>query len=285
MNNNKNIVSALRLLSIIFFLLFGVSSLKAQQLLSAKKASSVASEVERASNYKNWQTASWSGKVKADMLPVSVTAKTFLRRDSLTMISLRAPLFGEVARIEIDKYSLLVVNKMKKLYWRLTFADVKDYVTTLHTNLQDILLGRVTVINSGTLSKYNVKDGDMYKVDDSTYLISFIIAVNDTDVNYGYAFDKQGRILELLASQGKPHTESAPQGMESELITISKSLSVEVNYGNNSTDAALTAQIGNRKISASLQNVELEWGVKGFDRLNVSKGYKACTTINELLKF
>lgn len=278
-----NITNWLRTLALTAVVLIGFGSASAQELLNAKQAEKVASEV--ASRYKDWHSASRTGKVKADMLPVSITARIFMVRDSLTLISLRAPLMGEMARIEIDNQCLTIVNKMKKLYYSMNLGGMGCDVATLHSNLQDLLLGRVTILNAGTLSKKNVREGDVFKVSDDVYLISLNIGVGDEIVNYGYAFDKQGRVLQLLVSQGKPHSEPAPEGMESEIVTISNSLAVEVIYTQKSADVAINAKAGKRQLAARLSDVTLEWGGKGFERINLTKGYTRCNSINELMKF
>ncbi|MDE6272669.1 MAG: DUF4292 domain-containing protein [Muribaculaceae bacterium] len=268
-------------LTIIALLLISFPS-GAQELLSGKKASSVAGSI--ASNYKNWTTAGWSAKVKSDMLPVSVTAKTFMRRDSLTLISLRAPLVGEVARIEIDRNAITVVNKMKKRYAQMNIAAYGELATTLHSNIQDILIGRVTIIGEGTLSKSNCKDVDLYQVDDNTFLISATLNVGETSVNYGYAADLQGRILEMMATQGKPHTTSTSKSAEDDLLGVSKNMGVAVVYDKNKADADINISLGQRNYGAFFEGVEIEWNTKGFDRLNL-RNYTRTNSISELLRF
>ncbi len=280
--NSINKPGKLRYLITCLLLSLAVLSSSAQDLLSGKKATSVASEI--ASNYKTWTTAGWSGKVKSAMLPVTVTAKTFMQRDSLTLISLRAPLIGEVARVEIDRSAITVVNKMKKRYVRLPIAAYGDLATTLHSNIQDILIGRVTLIGEGTLSKSNCKDLDVYKVDEDIYLLSTTLNLGETSVNYGYAVDKLGRILEMMATQGKVLTGDSGESSGSDLISVSKSLTVGVEYDKKSADAAVSVTLGQKNYEILLEGVEIEWNIKGFDRLNL-KNYTPTNSITELLRF
>ena len=67
-------------------------------------------------SYMPWQSAEFSGKLKTDKLPVSPNVKIYMVRDSLLQISVRAPLLGEVGRLNLTHDEVLVVNKMKKIY-------------------------------------------------------------------------------------------------------------------------------------------------------------------------
>ncbi len=281
MSKRFNMLKYIRILMLgLVLALSGVTIGYAQEILPEKQAQSVASEI--ASNYKQWRAAGWTGKLKSEMLPMSVTVKTYMLRDSLTLISLRAPLIGEVGRVEIDSRSLTIINRLKKCYARIDFSQYGDLAEMLNSNLQDIMVGRVTIIGDGTLSKSNCKDASIYKIDDDRFLISAQLPY--ADVNYGYASDKTGRILEMMATQGKPYAADSPRGMESEAEEIDANFGVSVKYGNKDADAAISVMLKGRNYNASLEDVAVEWGVAGFDRVNLSKGYTR-GSLKDIMRF
>lgn len=262
-------------------ILISAVPMRAQDELKGKKSDQAIKLITK--DYKNWRSAGWQAKIKTEMLPVSVTMKTYMLRDSLTLISLRAPLFGEVARIEIDNRNVYVVNKMKKSYAQISLTDYGSEAAIVHSNLQDILMGRVTVIDYGTLSKSTAKNVTIYAYGDDNYLIASALPECYGSVDYGYAVDKEGKIIEFMAVKGKPHTETAPDGMESSVEDISAEASAQVAYSKSSANATLQVKFHGRSMKVSMEGMKLETGVAGFDRINL-RGYQQ-TGLKEVMKF
>ena len=52
--------------------------------------------------YDDWKTVTLSGKLHIDGLPISPSAKIYMERGKKLVISLRAPLLGEVGTLEAD---------------------------------------------------------------------------------------------------------------------------------------------------------------------------------------
>lgn len=263
-------------------MLCGITGINAQELLNGKAETAAVAAIS--SNYKPWRSAGWTSRLKSDMLPASVTVKTYMIRDSLTLVSLRVPLFGEVARVEIDRNSVIAVNKMKKRYASIDLRNYADIAPGLHSNIQDVLIGRVTIIGDGTLSKTNCHSAAIFQIEPDLWLVSAILNFFEQNVNYGYATDKTGRILEMMVTQGKPYSADTPEGMKSEAERIDTNVSVEVAYGKSAADAKVSILMGGRTIQASLEGVELQWGISGFDRLNLSRGYTRCP-LKDVIRF
>ncbi len=105
--------------------------------------------------YTDWETAELSGKLKMKKLPVSPTIKMFMKRGEGIAISVRVTLLGEVGRIEVNKDSIIAINKMKRVYCAESIEGVKYDYPGIISDVQSLLLGRVVVLNSGELNVEN----------------------------------------------------------------------------------------------------------------------------------
>ncbi|MDE6330778.1 MAG: DUF4292 domain-containing protein [Muribaculaceae bacterium] len=247
----------------------------AQQLLEGRNEAEAVASIT--SGYIPWTTAEWTAKVKSDALPVSVTMKTFMVRDSLTLMSLRAPLVGEVARIEIDNREVLVVNKLKKRYARIPLADYGDLPARVHSDLQDILVGRVAIIGRGLLDSGNAAQADIYLLGDAGYLIAASLPEEYSGVNYGYAVDMDGRIATFMATKGKTTTSYSSDGISVSTETIPIEMTADVSYVGGSANAQVSATVKGRAFSGSLEGMAINWGGSGFSRLSIGGGYTECS--------
>lgn len=143
-----------RLISILVALLaivYAASPLYAQEELGRKAEKKLIEQI--ADSYTDWHHASWNGKLSSDLLPVSVTVKVCMEKGRLTMVSLRAPLFGEVARVELDPDSIVVANKMKHTFYSRRLSEISAMVPDLTEDVQALLLGRMFAIGCGELGK------------------------------------------------------------------------------------------------------------------------------------
>lgn len=148
--------------------------------------------------WNSWTTAGISGKFRMSGLPLSPSVKIFMERDSSIMISLRAPLMGEVGRAEIDSDSILVVNKMRKTYVKESIsAALAHYPGTL-SDLQNILLARVVVPGFGLLDADIAGNVDLFELEgeQTTILPGEKAAVEGFD--YGWLIDSSSRPCALV---------------------------------------------------------------------------------------
>lgn len=273
--------SILRYVFIVAIMVTCFISASAQQELSGKSAQQAAAAISK--DYKNWRAAGWTAKVKTDALPLSVTIKTYMLRDSLTLISVRAPFVGEVARIEIDSRNVYVVNKLKKVYAQINLTDYGRQAAIVHSNLQDIMMGRVTKFDLGTLSKSNYKEFTIMSYGADNYLVTCQLPEEFGSINYGYATDKSGRMIEMMAVKGKPRATQAPDGMQSEVEELSAEASAQVTYNGSTADALIDVSMHGRGMQVALEGMKLEYGINGFDRLDI-RSYRN-VGLREVLKF
>ncbi|MDE5901975.1 MAG: DUF4292 domain-containing protein [Muribaculaceae bacterium] len=234
--------------------------------------------IERiADSYTDWQRASWSGKLSSDRLPVSVTMKVYMEKGKLTMISLRAPLFGEVARVEIDPDSLVVANKMKHTYYSRQLSEISAMAPDLTEDVQALLLGRMFAIGCGQLGKSCADAVAIFPLQaDSSYMVVPDVPDYLPQVVYGFATDADLRISTFAAAYGRTEVASEPTpdnpdpgfSYEPEV-----QLQADITYSGKGAVARLEAIGRGQTYTATLSVGETEWDGKPFDRIDLS-GYR-----------
>lgn len=123
---------------------------KAQTLpIDASQTQAIVDSI--AGQYTEWNKLSISGKLSSPMLPMSASVKIYMEKDAQTIISLSAPFVGEVARIEVDDKEVLIVNKYHKKYIRYTIEEFNQLYPGGQDELQNILLGRISLLGNGAL--------------------------------------------------------------------------------------------------------------------------------------
>lgn len=280
--NNRILVRWIKYIFLAVFIMGGANDAVAQTPLKGKELRAAITDIT--AGYTPWRAAGWQAKVKSDMLPVSITMKVYMVKDSITLISLRAPLMGEVARVEIDNSSIVAVNKMKKKYAKINLSDYGKYPRLIHSDIQNILIGRVAIIGSGALSDKNASKADIFSVNGEGYVISSQLPAEFGGVGYGYAVDTAARIVSFMATKGKTTDAASPSGMDSTIENISFEAAAEMSYRGDTADAVLNAIFKGHNVNLSLEGIRLEKGAAGFERLNLAKGYSP-GTIKELLSF
>ena len=145
--------------------------------------------------YSNWGKVSLTGKFSSDLLPTKATIKVYMEKDKLTLISISAIIFGEVARIELDKDNLLIVNKMTKKYTTVTTAELERVYPGAQADLQNLLLGRITIMGKGSLGKRSVDDVEIYKIGEGENMIVPIPKYQPEEGTYAYVVSGPQQLL------------------------------------------------------------------------------------------
>lgn len=99
----------------------------------------------------NWNELSMQGKLNFEGLPVRPTVKIYMKRGESILMSARAPIVGEVARVEICKDSITIINKHSKKYWSQNLIGRLRGNSDVVSDLQDILLGYVAFPGVGRM--------------------------------------------------------------------------------------------------------------------------------------
>lgn len=116
-----------------------------------------------ADQYTPWDQLETSGKLKMSKLPISPTVKIWMKRGESVKISIRAPFVGEVGRVELSEDSVLMVNKMKKIYCKESASNLSEVSPTAITEIQNFLLGRMILFGAGEFTKEIADKFDIYQ--------------------------------------------------------------------------------------------------------------------------
>lgn len=265
-------MSIKRYILIFLLCLLGVSEAIAQDAIAGKERKEIVEEI--AKDYKNWNRAAWTGRLTTDLLPVSATLKVYMEKGHLTLVSVRAPLVGEVARIEMDSDSLLVVNKMKKRYYSKPLRDLSQMVPDLTEDVQTLFLGRMFVIGSGQLGKRDADDVTIFPTGtENCYMLLPTAPDYLPQVVYGFASDPEHRLATFVCAYGRADAPADDSVIDPDFQYEPKAQAqAEIAYRSKGAVAELQCLFNSKQYNATLTVDDIEWGARGFDRINIS-GY------------
>lgn len=212
------------------------------------------------SNYTPWTNVEFSGKLHYEKLPVKPTVKIYMEKDELIQISLRAPLVGEVGRIEMTRDSLLAVNKMNKTYCRESLDRIEQTLPGALSYVQSFLLGRVIVPGRGELDASNAAAYDFITDTEGGWML--VPSGNSpTDIvgaSYGYSISPQGRTRALLVNvDGK--------GISAGAI---------YDYTGGGVSISLSVDTPRKDIAGSIDFDSVKWGGKRMSPVNLGGKYR-----------
>lgn len=172
-----------------------VAAGKNVELLDDKASESVAEAI--AATYTPWQKVSYKGKLKMDGLPISLNLKIYMERGESVIMSLSAPLLGEMGRVEIDRDSILLINKHSKTYCQESVSGMLSELGAGISDFQDLLMGRVFVLGSGTLTLGNAPQVDITEGASGTIIVT--PKVQPERAQYGFTLFEDGKMLVAIA--------------------------------------------------------------------------------------
>ncbi|MDE7350729.1 MAG: DUF4292 domain-containing protein [Muribaculaceae bacterium] len=137
----------------------------------------------------DWTDLSMQGKLTFDGLPMSVSVKVYMKRGESIILSARASIFGEVARVEANQDSITFINKHTRCYCVQPLGgfgvDRKAYLT----DLQDILLGQVAFPGNGRLTQDNARLSQWIALPTGESLLYPSAALQTAGAEYGFVLD------------------------------------------------------------------------------------------------
>lgn len=199
------------------------------------KSESIAKAV--AQTYTPWTSVSLKGKARTEGIPVSLGVKLYMEYGKSVILSLSAPLLGEVGRIEISPDSLLMVNKRGKCYSQSEISTYMGRFGASITDVQDLFLGRVFLLGAGTLNKGNASLVDVSEGAGNTLI--FTPRTQDPRAQYGFTLYEDGRMLLAAASttdekyMATAQYDHVDKGTDMELVLKlnSKKLTMYLSFG------------------------------------------------------
>ncbi|MCM1378218.1 MAG: DUF4292 domain-containing protein [Clostridium sp.] len=148
--------------------------------------------------YSDWGRVELNGKLSCELLPMSVTARVYMEKNKLIRLSLRAPLVGEAARIELNNDSLVVANKLNRCYAVIPMAEIKKIYPNPMTDLQNILLGRITIMGKGQLRALSFPDVNVFKMSNGIYSICPVDELQPDGFFYNYTVTAEGSMSNIV---------------------------------------------------------------------------------------
>ncbi|MCH5238357.1 MAG: DUF4292 domain-containing protein [Muribaculaceae bacterium] len=246
---------------IIFLIGFFNSFVKAQDdipqpLAEVAKDSAVDSIVSR---YYEWDEMSISGKLSGPMLPMTASVKLYMQRDSLVLISISGPLVGEVARIEIDNERVLGVNKMQNTYSTVEIEEIEPVFPGGLSAIQNLLLGRVTIVGSGELNQENAPFVDIYDMESGWLIWPLTNNLPEELFEYIYVIDGDNYLIDKFAVM----SEEAGIGAECTYQWNKKDMAMDMEF-----------QLPNGVMSATLKLNNPDAKTKKMNRIELNSKYK-----------
>lgn len=219
--------------------------------------------------YQDWSEVSISGKLKMKGLPLSPTLKIFMQKDSSVSISVRAPFFGEVGRLEINPEEFLVINKMKKTYSHESLSDFLRYFPGTIRDVQELILGRIVLPGFGALSGENAELVDVIDYGDGLYLVpDETIELEGAD--YGYMIDEQFMPLLLLI---------IPKERDDLSITLT------YDFEKNGYSFSFAYNYDNRNLNATLELDNPRWGGEPMSPVKIDGKYTQLPLLDFMKSF
>lgn len=151
-----------------------------------------------ASRNTEWKKVELNGRVLIDVLPVKPSIKIYMEQGKQLLISVRAPLIGEAARIEITPEEVVGINKNKQTYFKTSPKSVLDADPNIISELQAIFLGRVALPGYGEFKMDQLDKIDILQNESDSFMVVPTETIGDGIVNFGYSVSVTGLLEELV---------------------------------------------------------------------------------------
>ena len=152
----------------------------------------------------DWTDLSMQGRLQFDGLPMSVNVKIYMKRGESIIMSARAPIFGEVARVEVNPDSIVFVNKHTRTYNSQPFGSLGVDTKAYLCDLQDIMLGQVAFPGHGRLTREIALDSQWIAMPEDNSLIYPDPEMQVAGTEYGFVMDSSCWQLSSFVLMLKP---------------------------------------------------------------------------------
>ncbi len=145
-----------------------------------------------------WKKVELTGRVSIDGLPIKPTVKLFMESGKKLFMSIRVTFLGEVARVEIAPDEVLVVNKVKKTYFKADPKEIFEQDPSIISELQALFLGRVALVGEGEFKADQVSKVDIVQQTSDEFLVIPADVQGTGAINFGYSVSPTGRLEEMI---------------------------------------------------------------------------------------
>lgn len=216
-----------------------------------------------------WKDLSMQGKLSFDGLPMSVSVKLYMKRGKSIILSARAPIFGEVARVEVSRDSIVLINKHTRTYNVQSFEGLNVDSKAYLSDLQDILLGQVAFPGHGRITPEisSLSQWIALPTEESLIYPSAELQVEGTE--YGFVMD------------------SLIWQLRSFVLMLQKSgvvVETKYNYGDKGWTLGLDISLPKRKMGGEAQLSYPDYNPVPLDFTNLGTKYRK-VDFKELMRF
>jgi len=239
-----------------------------ESLLRESEVSSALDSI--CSNYpEDWSELSMEGKLSFEGLPVRPTVKIYMKRGESVILSARAPIFGEVARVEMSNDSVTFINKHSRKYMSVNLQRYSSMCPGMMADIQDILLGYVAYPGHGRLTEQLAEKSDWIDDEDDAVLLMPRAELQYPGMQYGFVLNPQD------------------YGMSNVVMALIKNeMIIEMSYiyGDRGWTWAFEVEKGNRPVGGELQLSYPDYVPTPLQFTKVGDKYQR-TDLRGLLKF
>lgn len=238
---------------------------KRVESLGQDASESFATAVAR--TYAPWSSMTLKGKVRLDGVPVPLNVKIYMEHARSLILSLSAPLLGEMGRVEMTADSVLFVNKRAKTWCREPLAPALGRFGASLADIQNLLLGRVFMLGYGTLSPQNASQIEVSEGASDTRILT--PRLQHPDAQYGFTLYPDGQMMmaaaftpdeKYLATADYTHREDGGTDMDLSLKAGTKRLSLSISL--EKPDMAPKSQLEPLSINPKWTRVTLSRWIK-----------------------
>lgn len=138
--------------------------------------------------------------------PISVSGTMRIKRGEVVMLS-AVPLLGiEVARVEITPSGVLVIDRMKKRYVKVSYSELNNYLKKSfdYNSLEALFINSIFIPGANGLSTHS---SDRYKISKDADNVTIHVD-SSKELNYSFiTSSSSGRLIESdICLKGTPYT-------------------------------------------------------------------------------
>lgn len=209
----------------------------ASRLLTAEEIA-VATDTIIANYDSEWTELSMQGRLSFTGLPMRVNVKVYMKRGETVILSARAPIFGEVARVEMNQDSIVFINKHSRTYNTQPFVGFASNPKAYLCDLQDILLGEVAFPGNGRISHDYAEQSQWIAMPGDNTLIHPSKSLQISGAEYGFVMDSSiWQLRSFVLMLQKPN------------IVVN----TDYQYGDSGWTLGLGISINNKKMSGEVE--------------------------------
>ncbi|MCM1491106.1 MAG: DUF4292 domain-containing protein [Muribaculum sp.] len=143
----------------------------------------------------DWSQLSMQGKLSFEGLPINPSVKLYMKRGEVVIMSARAPIVGEVARLEICNDSITIINKHTRKYWSQQIQHQEKVGPDIISDIQDVMLGYVAYPGHGRMNSELAHISSWTVVPDNKIFIYPDTSMQFRSSEYGFIIDSDDYAL------------------------------------------------------------------------------------------